>query len=422
MTPPNSQLKIFISAYACEPLLGSEIGVGWHWVLEMSRYFELWVLTRESNRHTIEPWIAAHPEYHSIHFLYYDLPRWATWWKKGLRGVRLYYILWQLGINSLVKQTMQENSIEIFHHLTYGNFLWPVSRYGQHKFFIWGPGSIGNSVPKEFSKEYSLKGRGKEMLQRLVCQTLRYNISFNKRCRNSNLVLCKTADTHHWISRHQAERAVLFTDVASQIEDIKAYNHMNSATNNGIIKYIAVGSLDGWRGFDILIEAFSAALKVAPTIQLEILGEGCERGKLEKQIKRLMLEDKVHLSGKVDLDEYYRRLASADVVVNPCLREGAVTLAFDAIALGKPIVCIETGGYTRHFNERYAVLIPLRRRRETIEDMTRGLLSLTDERVREQKGIHAQEAAKEHTWSHKGEMIYELINNSYSEWRSRRGV
>ena len=52
-------MKIFVSAYACEPNLGSEIGVGWHWVLEMSKYFELWVLTRESNRKNIEPWIAG---------------------------------------------------------------------------------------------------------------------------------------------------------------------------------------------------------------------------------------------------------------------------------------------------------------------------------------------------------------------------
>jgi len=63
--------KIFISAYACEPDLGSEIGVGWHWVLEMSNYFELWVLTRRSNQHTIEPWIAEHSEYSCIYTLTY---------------------------------------------------------------------------------------------------------------------------------------------------------------------------------------------------------------------------------------------------------------------------------------------------------------------------------------------------------------
>ena len=69
----NDHLKIFVSAYACEPASGSEIGVGWHWVLEMSKRFELWVLTRESNRHNIEPWISEHPEYGNIHWLYFDL-------------------------------------------------------------------------------------------------------------------------------------------------------------------------------------------------------------------------------------------------------------------------------------------------------------------------------------------------------------
>ena len=71
-----------MSAYACEPHLGSEIGVGWHWVIEMSKYFELWVLTRKSNQSNIETWIATHP-YESINFIYFDLPYYLRFWKKG---------------------------------------------------------------------------------------------------------------------------------------------------------------------------------------------------------------------------------------------------------------------------------------------------------------------------------------------------
>ena len=86
----NKRLKIFVSSYACEPNLGSEIGVGWHWVLEMNKYFELWVLTRQSNKKHIEDWLKENPQEHEIHWLYYDTPYWMRWWKKGLRGVRLY--------------------------------------------------------------------------------------------------------------------------------------------------------------------------------------------------------------------------------------------------------------------------------------------------------------------------------------------
>lgn len=417
------KLSVFISAYACEPHLGSEIGVGWHWVLEMSKYFDLFVLTRQSNRHTIESWIASHPEYNHIHFLYYDLLKWTRFWKKGLRGVHLYYMLWQWRINPIVKRTMQENDIQIFHHLTYGNFLWSVSTYGQKRFFVWGPGSIGNSVPREFSKEYSIKGQVKETLQRMVCKTLKYNRRFKKQCRNSNLILCKTIDTHQLVSLQNIKKAVLFTDVASQIESIDDYAYINQNANDGIIKYVAVGSLEGWRGFDILIEAFSIAIKTVPNIELEILGEGGERGKLKRLILKLMVSDKVHLSGKVSMDEYYKKLVSADVAVNPCLREGSVTMAFDAISLGKPLLCIETGGYTQLFNESHAVIIPLGTRRDTIDSITKGIVSLSDINVRRVKGGNAQKVAEGYTWAHKGRMVYELINGAYSEWiEKKKGI
>ena len=153
----NKQIRIFVSAYACEPGLGSEIGVGWHWILEMSKYFELWVLTRKSNQHTIEPWIAEHPEFGQIHFLYFDLPKWARFWKKGLRGVRTYYNIWQFCTNRIVKRTMQDNDIKVFHHITYGNVLWKVSSFGQKQFFIWGPVGGLETIPKDFSSKYTFK-------------------------------------------------------------------------------------------------------------------------------------------------------------------------------------------------------------------------------------------------------------------------
>ena len=91
-----SKLKVFISAYACEPNLGSEIGVGWNWMLQMSTFFELWVLTRKSNQSSIETWLSKNKDYNHINFLYFDLPYYLRFWKKGLRGVRTYYNIWQL--------------------------------------------------------------------------------------------------------------------------------------------------------------------------------------------------------------------------------------------------------------------------------------------------------------------------------------
>ena len=172
--------KIMVSAYACEPGYGTEIGVGWHWTLEMSKYFEIWVLTRESNKENIEEWISKNNQGNDIHFVYYDLPKKLRFWKKGLRGVRTYYCLWQRLTNKIIKKTMEENDIHIYHLLTYGNSLWPASRYGMKQTFIWGPTGGVDTIPKEYSKRYPAKARFVEFARRTIVRLLKINFGFKK--------------------------------------------------------------------------------------------------------------------------------------------------------------------------------------------------------------------------------------------------
>ena len=49
-----SNHTILVSAYGCEPLKGSEPGVGWNWVLQMARYNRVHVITRANNQGPIE--------------------------------------------------------------------------------------------------------------------------------------------------------------------------------------------------------------------------------------------------------------------------------------------------------------------------------------------------------------------------------
>ena len=397
--------KIFISAYACEPGLGSEIGVGWHWVLEMSKYFDLWVLTRESNRLSIEPWIAEHLEFAHIHWLYFDLPKWARFWKKGLRGVRTYYNIWQLCTNSLVRRTMQENNIKVFHHLTYGNVLWKVSSYGQRQVFIWGPVGGLETIPAEFSRHYSWRSRIIEGIRRLSVKMLPLNRGFLARCSRADLILCKTEITRNLIPAQYRNKAVLFTDVAVDSTTQKFQN----MTENGVTRFLVVGRLDAWRGFDLAIEAMADAVKKVPRIHLTILGKGNDETRLRKIVAQRGLNEWVTFSGSVSMKEYQRMMAETDCVINSSLKEGAVTVSFDTLAMGKPLICLDTTGYTRYFSNDYAVVIPRCNRKKVIADLTTAILRLTDADVRRQLGEKAILAGKEFTWEHHGKEIARVI-------------
>lgn len=407
------KLKIFVSAYACEPNEGSEIGVGWNWVLQMSKYFELWVLTRKSNQSNIETWIAKHPEYESINFIYFDLPYYLRFWKKRLRGVRTYYNIWQWCTNRIVKNTMLANRIKIFHHLTYGNALWSVSSYGKKQFFVWGPQGGTETIPKSFTSHYNTKGKLIESIRRKVVKMLPYNIGFQNRCKQANLILSKTEIHKNNIPLKYKHKAVLFTDVATS--DFRTALIDNQHPNNAV-NFIVVGKLDSWRGFDLLIEAFAKALGTNKNIYLQILGKGLDKNRLENLISNLGVSNYIKMLGKVSMEEYNELMRKSDVVVNPCLKEGAVTTAFDAMAMGKPLICIDTTGYTRYFSSDYAAIIPIQSRSKTIDDLSNALLKLTDVNLRNQMGAKAFENAQNFTWENRGQEIHKVITEHYNNW------
>ena len=417
--------RIFVSAYACEPGLGSEIGVGWHWVLEMSKYFDLWVLTRRSNMPNINAWLAENPDFSNINFIYYDLPKWARFWKKGLRGVRLYYILWQFCSNNIVKRTMIENNISIFHHLTYGNALWNVSRYGSKQIFIWGPVGGLETIPENFSRHYDTKCRIIEKFRRFAVACAKLNVGFLYRCKQADIILCKTEHTLKRIPRRFAAKAILFTDVAADAiahsdsfpvcapdscSEMSSTAH--NASSNSIdkaINFISVGRLDAWRGFDLVLEAFAIARKQNNRLTLTIVGDGNDKGRLLSIVDKLDIRSSVSFTGNVPMSEYKSLMNTADVVVNAALKEGAVTVSFDAVSLGKPLICLDTTGYTRCFSEKYAVIIPILERDVVIDKIKDAILTLANNEQRHQMSLNALNASSSLSWQNHGKHFRDIL-------------
>jgi len=402
--------KIFVSAYACEPGLGSEIGVGWHWALEMSRRYEIWILTRESNRRAIEPWIRERPEFACIHFIYFDLPQWAKFWKRGLSGVRTYYVLWQIFSNGIVRRTMKSEGIRLFHHLTYGNALLPVSRYGQRQRFVWGPIGGAETIPRDFSRHYGIKSRLIEGMRRLAVELMPWNPGFRARCRRASLILCKTEAMRAAIPQQWRNKAVLFTDVAVDAMPGPGAARSAEPIVRETVEYLAVGRLDAWRGFDVMLEAFAAAHCRNPQLRLTLLGRGADGARLHCLIRKLGIADAVSLPGEVSMAEYRRCLEACDVVVNSSLREGAVTVSFDSMAAGKPLLCVDTGGFTRYFSADYAIVLPRGERSSLVERMSEAMLRLSSRELRRRMGLAALAAGAKFDWASKGKEIAKAFN------------
>lgn len=402
--------KIFISAFSCMPHMGSEPGVGWHWVLEMSKYFELWVLVHKEQIDDIESFVIKNGLDKTIHFIYYDIPFNSLFFRNGIfRWVRTYYHIWTILTNKIVKKTMQENGINIFHHLTFGNAIWPVSKFGQTQKFIWGPIGGVETISEEFTKHYDAKSRILESIRRIMVKSLKYRFGFNQRCKNADLILCKTETMRMTIPEKWRQKAVLFTDVAvEETSDLKLIS--TGKSSDKVVEVLSVGRLDAWRGFDLLLEAFAIAHKQNPQMHLTILGKGMYKAELLNMRLRLGLEKSVDFLGSIPMDKYRQQISQCDFVVNSCLKEGAVTVSFDSMRYGKPLICVDTGGYTRYFNNDYAMVLPQQSRESLIQSMADAIVRLaSDKELRKSMGEKAQRAGKQFQWGTKGEQIRDIV-------------
>ena len=93
-------MKILLSAYACEPNKGSEPEIGWRWATELSNFAnEVYVITRLNNKQNIEEELKT-KNYKNIEFIYFDLPKWFTYFFKGKYNQfsYFYFYVWQIGI------------------------------------------------------------------------------------------------------------------------------------------------------------------------------------------------------------------------------------------------------------------------------------------------------------------------------------
>ncbi len=109
---------------------------------------------------------------------------------------------------------------------------------------------------------------------------------------------------------------------------------------------IAVGRLVPVKGFDVLLNAWRDI-----RADLEIVGDGVERARLESQTTKLGLDDRVSFLGyRADAP---RLLQRADLVVVPSRREGFSYVMAEALLARRPIVATRVPGPADYLPESH---------------------------------------------------------------------
>lgn len=359
----HKRQRVLISAYSCEPGGGSEDGVGWMWASLAALDHDVWVLTRENNGPAIEAAIAAAEAVGtglSLHPVYVDLPPWARFWKKGLRGHRTYYLLWQAAARRRASLLTKTHDFDVVHHLTWASDSMPASVVGVGGVpSVWGPVGGSQAMPRSLYRWLSPKDKVSEVGRTVMLGVLRrvFGQRVSERAEVTvalNEVVRDRFAPHAQLLEVRPNVALDSTELARLTNGLIASGETGAERN---YRAVFAGRLLAWKGLRLALEAL--ARPEAANWSLDVFGKGPFADEAQTHVERLGLGDRVRFRDQIPRDELLAEVAAADAMLHPSMHDSSPWSVGEAIMVGTPVVCLDYAGPAAIIGNTGGVAVPI---------------------------------------------------------------
>ena len=233
--------------------------------------------------------------------------------------------------------------------------------------FIWG-GYAGVNISKKFNipimvtEHYS--GYGRNLFTEEEKKLISYSMN------NCDEIVA--------VSRGLKDKMNKFTNreikvIPNMVEERKIIP-IDNGSKKEVFEFLCVAYLREVKGIDILLKAFSEAIKVEPQISLKIGGDGPDRKFLEELSKKLGISDKVKFLGALDREEVFKHMNSCDCFVMTSRHETFGVVYIEALSQGKPVIATNNDATQDIINKNNGIVV----RKDNIEDTRDALLYIKD--------------------------------------------
>lgn len=403
-------MKILISAYSCEPHQGSEPGVGWNIVREVAKYHQVWVLTRpDESGSIIEAELQQNP-LPNVHFVYFTLPFWQDSRRWGQSGaMQIHYYLWQIQAYFKAMSLHQEIGFDVVHHVTFVKYSTPSFLSLLPVPFVWGPVGGGESAPAAFWQDFSFSARIYETARNLVRWLGERDPFLRLTARRSAVVRATTEDTASRLHQLGINQVQVLPAIALSTEELEVLPQLPPPPRKPL-RFISIGRLIHWKGFHLGLRAFAQA--GLTDAEYWLVGDGSEQQRLQQLATQLGIADQVKFWGKLDRQETLSKLGASHVLLHPSLHDSGGLVCLEAMAAGRPIICLDLGGPASQVTAATGFKIAAQDPQQATADLAHAMLCLADDdNLRGKMGRAGQKLVRElHSWQSKGKQLTQLYH------------
>ena len=333
-------MRILISAFACQPDLGSEAEAGLQTILAAATEHEVWVITRQYHKPFLDEYLANHPRGERIRTIGFDLDGMSRRLesKMGLAGIHWHHDRWQRSLAGYAVELDASVHFDVVHHATYAAYWTRTGVAAVDKPLVWGP--IGGAVtsPLRLLPTMGWRGIAGDALRSAIRPLVARMVGTRRVTNQAAIVIVQNDETARKIGRSQD--AIMLPNALAAPASIPPLPIDTGSPRSN--RLVTAGRLLGWKGTILAIAAMEHVLD--PDAVLEVYGEGPQLGRLQRLTEEKGLADRVVFRGLIARDELLTRIAGAAALVHPSLHEEAGFVVSEALALGTPVVCLDRGG------------------------------------------------------------------------------
>ena len=395
-------MVILLSAYSCGPCRGSEPAVGWNAAMALAQHAEVHVLTTHEFRELIETEITVGRVPTSVHFHFFDLPGASLWWKYGrCRGIQFHYALWQRFAGRIVRKLHRKFRFDAAQHVTFVRYWVPSCLRNSGIPYVFGPVGGADTPPRELVQGYSVGRRVKEFFRHVAHWVGENDPATRRTLIGASHVFAATPRT---LSRClelgvRPSHASLCQAIALSEGEL---NRLANLKRPDSPVFITLGRLDPLKGYDLALQAFATAS--IPNSRLLLIGGGPDEARLRGLARALGIEDKMTITGFLPREKALSFLAVGSVLLHPSHLDSGGFAVLEAMAAGRPIICLDLGGPSLLVDEQCGFKIQVTHQAKIIADMAAAMRSLSKPDLVEAMGaVCSRRAGELFRWISRGE-------------------
>jgi len=360
-----------MSAYACRPNLGSEPAIGWNLSKQLAEDWEIWIITRQNNQPEITKYL-EHNQQVKLHVVYCDLPRWFQYFNRNQRLVHFHYYIWQIIAYLVGRRLHKKLNFSLVHHVTYVRYWSPSFLALLPIPFIWGPVGGGEATPASLLKDLTLGELIQELIRLLIHRLSEWDPFLWLTAKRSKIALATTEDTAKRLAKLGAENIKVLSQLGLEDAEIERLSHIEPAQT---CRFVSIGRLLHWKGFHLSLQAFAAA-DLPTTIDYWIIGDGPDYTRLTKLAADLNIASRVHFLGKLSREETLSKLRESSVLVHPSLHDSGALVCAEAMAAGRPVICLDLGGPALQVTQDTGIKISVHSAQQIVQSLSEAMVYL----------------------------------------------